>query len=252
VPKPSPILDPSIPPSESDRKQRDLAVSGASVESAPPKKRRRFAASEKLRLLKAAEAALASGERGALEALLRKEGIYSSHLTAWRRTRAIYGGFACGTWSYSGTKPKVAPADVGYAIEIAGVNDATVVEDVSFTAAAGTAAATSSVAAFVNASAKVTLRRVELVAGKGFAGSTPKKAADGALMTSMPTAATLNGNVGGATNGGLAQLCTCVGGETSEGGMGGKRERPRKQRRDRSGGSVADDCDGWRSIGGRL
>ena len=85
MPKPSPILDPSIPPSESDRKQRDLAVSGASVESTPPKKRRRFAASEKLRLLKAAEAALATGERGALEALLRKEGIYSSHLSAWRQ-----------------------------------------------------------------------------------------------------------------------------------------------------------------------
>ncbi len=53
------------------------------MESTPPTKRRRFAASEKLRLLKAAQAALASGERGALEALLRKEGIYSSHLSAW-------------------------------------------------------------------------------------------------------------------------------------------------------------------------
>ena len=85
MPKPSPILDPAIPPSESDRKQRDLAVSGASVESTPPKRRRRFTASEKLRLLKAAEAALATGELGALEALLRKEGIYSSHLSAWRQ-----------------------------------------------------------------------------------------------------------------------------------------------------------------------
>jgi len=54
------------------------------VESSPPKKRRRFSASEKLRLLKAAEAAVASGERGALEALLRKEAIYSSNLSAWR------------------------------------------------------------------------------------------------------------------------------------------------------------------------
>ena len=54
------------------------------MESTPPKSRRRFSASEKVRLLKAAEAALATGERGALEALLRKEGIYSSHLSAWR------------------------------------------------------------------------------------------------------------------------------------------------------------------------
>ena len=84
MPKPSPILVPSISPLESDRKQRDLAVSGALVESSPPKTRRRFSASEKLRLLKAAEVAVASGERGALEALLRKEAIYSSNLSAWR------------------------------------------------------------------------------------------------------------------------------------------------------------------------
>ena len=61
MPKPFSILDPQRPPSESDRKPRDLGVSGASVESTPPKKRRRFTASEKLRLLKAAEVALASG-----------------------------------------------------------------------------------------------------------------------------------------------------------------------------------------------
>jgi transposase-like protein len=50
-----------------------------------PGTRRRFTTAEKLRLVKAAEAAIASGERGALEALLRREGIYSSHLSTWRR-----------------------------------------------------------------------------------------------------------------------------------------------------------------------
>ena len=34
--------------------------------------------------MKAAEVALASGERGALERMLRAEGIYSSQLAAWR------------------------------------------------------------------------------------------------------------------------------------------------------------------------
>ncbi len=34
--------------------------------------------------MKAAEVALGSGERGALEAMLRAEGIYSSQLAAWR------------------------------------------------------------------------------------------------------------------------------------------------------------------------
>ncbi|MEZ4399953.1 MAG: hypothetical protein R3B06_08040 [Kofleriaceae bacterium] len=56
-----------------------------------PGTRRRFTPAEKLRLVKAAEAAIASGERGALEAMLRKEGIYSSHLSAWRRQLAANG-----------------------------------------------------------------------------------------------------------------------------------------------------------------
>ena len=110
MPKPSPILDPAIPPSESDRKQRDLAVSGASVESTPPKRRRRFAASEKLRLLKAAEAALATGERGALEALLRKEGIYSSHLSAWRQQLGARGTVGLAPQK-PGRKPKLDDKD---------------------------------------------------------------------------------------------------------------------------------------------
>jgi transposase-like protein len=51
----------------------------------PPGERRSFTAPEKLRLVKAASAAIAGGERGALAALLRKEGIYSSQLATWRR-----------------------------------------------------------------------------------------------------------------------------------------------------------------------
>jgi hypothetical protein len=63
-------------------------VNSASQESVPSKTRRQFTASEKLRLVKAAEAALASGERGALEAMLREEGIYSFQLSAWRCSSA--------------------------------------------------------------------------------------------------------------------------------------------------------------------
>jgi transposase-like protein len=47
-------------------------------------KRRRFSAEEKLRILKEADACTQPGEQGAL---LRREGLYSSHLTAWRRAR---------------------------------------------------------------------------------------------------------------------------------------------------------------------
>jgi transposase len=48
-------------------------------------KRRRFTAAEKQRLLREAEACQGSGEIGAL---LRREGIYASYLTTWRRQRA--------------------------------------------------------------------------------------------------------------------------------------------------------------------
>lgn len=47
-------------------------------------KRRRFTAEYKLRILKAADACTQEGEVGAL---LRREGLYSSHLTTWRRQR---------------------------------------------------------------------------------------------------------------------------------------------------------------------
>ena len=46
--------------------------------------RRRFSAEYKLRLLREAEACRQSGQLGAL---LRREGLYSSHLTSWRRQR---------------------------------------------------------------------------------------------------------------------------------------------------------------------
>ena len=63
-----------------------------------------------MRLVKAAEAAVVSGERGALAALLRKEGIYSSHLTAWRTQLGVRGiaGLAA---QKPGRKPKLDAKD---------------------------------------------------------------------------------------------------------------------------------------------
>ena len=55
------------------------------VEVTAKAKRRRFSASEKLRVLKAADACT---ETGAIAALLRREGLYSSHLAEWRKARA--------------------------------------------------------------------------------------------------------------------------------------------------------------------
>ena len=63
------------------------------VASAPPAdpevaataRRRQFSSREKRRILAAAERCTAIGEIGAL---LRREGIYSSHLNTWRKQRA--------------------------------------------------------------------------------------------------------------------------------------------------------------------
>lgn len=84
MPKSSPIPGRENPP-EAARQQRDRGVNGASVETVPTKTRRRYSAVEKLRIVEAAEAALAGGEPGAVGALLRREGIYSSHLATWRK-----------------------------------------------------------------------------------------------------------------------------------------------------------------------
>jgi len=51
----------------------------------PRAQRRRFSAEYKLRILEEASASSGSGQIGAL---LRREGLYSSHLTTWRRQRA--------------------------------------------------------------------------------------------------------------------------------------------------------------------
>ena len=47
-------------------------------------KRKRFTAAEKLRIIREVDACQGTGEVGAL---LRREGIYSSYLTTWRRQR---------------------------------------------------------------------------------------------------------------------------------------------------------------------
>ena len=53
-------------------------------EVVPTAKRRRFTKLEKVRILKEADACTEPGELGAL---LRREGIYSSYLSRWRRAR---------------------------------------------------------------------------------------------------------------------------------------------------------------------
>jgi len=60
------------------------------AEVVPKGKRRRFTAEYKLRILEEADGCREPGEVGAL---LRREGLYSSHLASWRKQRAA-GGLA--------------------------------------------------------------------------------------------------------------------------------------------------------------
>jgi len=68
---------------------REAARSGVPERATSPDrpKRRTFAAEYKVRIVREADAALASGVEGAVGELLRREGLYSSHLTVWRRER---------------------------------------------------------------------------------------------------------------------------------------------------------------------
>lgn len=63
------------------------AVSGVEV-AAPAAKRRQFSPAEKLRIVRAANECV---EHGAIEALMRKEGIYSSMLSKWRHAIDSHG-----------------------------------------------------------------------------------------------------------------------------------------------------------------
>lgn len=102
MPKPSHLrsVDPTPAPAAQGAAPRP---SGAAVESVPkPGKRRKFSAAEKLRIVREAAACT---ERGDIEALLRREGIYSSLLAAWRKQLALHGSEALAERK-PGRKPK--------------------------------------------------------------------------------------------------------------------------------------------------
>jgi len=89
---PAPAFLPAAERREAERSEADQ--SGAAGKNAPnppnpevvaDAKRRRFTMEYKLRILKEADAAKETP--GGVGALLRREGLYSSHLTTWRQER---------------------------------------------------------------------------------------------------------------------------------------------------------------------
>ena len=75
-------VSPQVQSSQS-RSNGQLKAAGPDPEVVPLR-RRRFSAAYKQRILEEADRCSASGELGAL---LRREGLYSSHLTRWRAQR---------------------------------------------------------------------------------------------------------------------------------------------------------------------
>jgi len=76
-----------VPPPATGQQVREATPPAPPSEVAERGRRRQFAAEYKQRILREADQALASGEEGAVGALLRREGLYSSHLTTWRQQR---------------------------------------------------------------------------------------------------------------------------------------------------------------------
>lgn len=62
-----------------------MNVMAKPTEVSPKAHRRRFSVAEKIRILREADAC--ANDKGGIAALLRREGLYSSHLTSWRRQR---------------------------------------------------------------------------------------------------------------------------------------------------------------------
>jgi transposase len=109
MPKPNPILAHESPPA-SEPRERARGESGAAVESVPKALRRVFTAAEKLRIVRRAEACVASDDRGALEAMMRAEGIYSSLLYRWRAQLTTHGTLGLGVRK-TGRKAKMSASE---------------------------------------------------------------------------------------------------------------------------------------------
>lgn len=109
MPKPNPILNQESPPA-SEPRERVRGESGAAVESVPKAVRRVFTAAERLRIVRRGEACIASGDRGALEAMMRAEGIYSSLFYRWRAQLTAHGTEGLGSRK-TGRKPKMSASE---------------------------------------------------------------------------------------------------------------------------------------------
>lgn len=117
--------------------------------------------------MKTLAAALAVGPRQTLGRVLVCEGTYQAALVVSRPV-VIDGGFSCGSWKYTGVKPKIAPEVAGpagiAAVTVDRVAGAVALSDLEIVALAPIGAETSSIGLSLVTSPSVTLRRMRIEA----------------------------------------------------------------------------------------
>jgi len=168
------------------------------------------------------------------------DGTYPEHVKLSAPV-SLYGGFACGSWSYSGAKAKLAPTGKGLALEIRAASADLVLADLDVSANDATEPGESSIAAMVASTTSATFRRTSLTAGKAVDGADGLPAADfapaaapdgtpgagGGAATPNPACTTSIGGAGGrnaspnGANGGVAVIPVYPTGNTGGGGIAG-------------------------------
>lgn len=131
---------------------------------------------------------------------------------------SIYGGFKCGAWTYSGIKPIVGKTQNPFKLDT--LVKSVIIEDIETSGKDGDVNTPSSIGMFVNASTDVTLKRVKLIAGKGFNGAKSTVASNYAKISQNDITIrgmSAIGKVGGPTH--ACMLCTDA--KNSSGGGGG-------------------------------
>lgn len=144
------------------------------------------------------------------------DGSYDEHVVVDGAT-SLFGGFACGTWQYSGGRAKLAPTSEGPSLVVSHASSPIVLADLEMRAKDATAHAGSSITAFVrNNTATITLRRVTAHAGNASATAapTPETLANGFFDATAGKSA--NGIIGGPE-----RICACAVEGQSVGGRGG-------------------------------
>ncbi len=143
------------------------------------------------------------------------EGNYTESVDI-TQSAAIYGGFKCADWSYSGTLPKFTATKSDYVVHLDGANNTTIADLELDAIGAPANTGKSSVGVFATNSS-VSAKRISINAAAGANG------VDGILTQfSYPTQATLNGNsADGGTGGAENAYSGCSSGGTTIGGKGG-------------------------------